>query len=42
MTAAAPVLFLHHLGGMRNGAFGKTNDFAERLAQPAMAQADSA
>jgi hypothetical protein len=23
---------LHHLGGMRNGAFGKTNDFADRLA----------
>jgi len=33
MTAAAPVLFLHHFGGMRNGAFGKTNDFADRLAR---------
>jgi hypothetical protein len=32
MTAAASVLFLRHLGGMRNGAFGKTNDFADRLA----------
>ena len=32
MTAAGPVSFLHHLGGMRNGTFGKTNDFADRLA----------
>jgi hypothetical protein len=31
MTAAVLVLFLHHLGRMRNGAFGKTNDFTDRL-----------
>src|ERR1700731_1927549 len=33
MTAAGPVSFLHHRGGMRNGTFGKTNDFADRLAR---------